>query len=87
MQLPVICSDIIGNTDIITQQKTGLIFPVKDVAVLKEALEFAFVKQDKMAQFAANLYLEALKNYSREAIHQEILETYYQKLGAVAHAE
>lgn len=87
MQLPVICSDIIGNTDIITQQKTGLIFPVKDVAVLKEALEFAFVKRDKMSELAANLYQEALENYSREDIHQEILETYNQKMGAVAQVE
>ncbi|MDI1321348.1 MAG: glycosyltransferase family 4 protein [Algoriphagus sp.] len=87
MQLPVICSDIIGNTDLITQQKTGLIFPVKDGAVLKEALEFAFVKRDKMAQLAANLYQEVLENYSREAIHLEILETYNEKLRAVAHTE
>ncbi len=87
MQLPVICSDIIGNTDLITQQKTGLIFPVKDVAVLKEALEFAFVKRDKMAQLAVNLYREVLENYSRETIHQEILETYHEKLRAVAPTE
>lgn len=87
LQLPVICSNIIGNTDIITQQKTGLIFPVKDVAVLKEALEFAFVKRDKMGQMAANLYQETLENYSRGDIHQEILETYNEKLRAVAHAE
>jgi len=87
MQLPVICSDIIGNTDLITQQKTGLIFPVKDIAVLKEALEFAFVKRDKMAQLAVNLYREVLENFSRETIHQEILETYHEKLRAVAHTE
>ncbi len=87
MQLPVICSDIIGNADLITQQKTGLIFPVKDVAVLKEALEFAFVKRDKMAQLAVNLYREVLENYSRETIHQEILETYHEKLRAVALTE
>lgn len=87
MELPVICSDIIGNTDIITQQKTGLIFPVKDAAVLKEALEFAFVKREKMDQLAANLFLEVLENYSRKDIHQEILETYQQKLRAVAHTE
>ncbi len=87
MQLPVICSDIIGNTDIIIQQKTGLIFPVKDVTVLKEALEFAFVKRDKMGQLAENLYMEALENYSRGAIHQEILETYNERLRPVARAE
>ncbi|SFT53207.1 Glycosyltransferase involved in cell wall bisynthesis [Algoriphagus locisalis] len=84
MQLPVICSDIIGNKDIITQQKTGLIFPVKDVSVLKEAMEFAFVKRDNMAQMAMNLYDEVVLNYNRPQIHQEIFETYQALLGTVS---
>ncbi|WP_339879491.1 glycosyltransferase family 4 protein [uncultured Algoriphagus sp.] len=76
MELPIICSDIIGNTDIITQQKTGLIFPVKNVEVLKEAMEFAYVKRDKMAELAANLYREIIENYDREKIQREILAQY-----------
>lgn len=87
MQLPVICSGIIGNTDIITQQKTGLIFPVKDAAVLKEALEFAFVKRDKMAQMAMNLHDEVLRNYSRPQVHQEIYDRYQELLGKVSPKE
>lgn len=87
MQLPVICSGIIGNTDIISQQKTGLIFPVKDAAVLKEALEFAFVKRDKMAQMAMSLYQEVTLNYSRPIIHQEIYDRYSQLLGKVSPTE
>ncbi len=76
MEIPVICSDIIGNKDLITQQKTGLIFPVKDKAVLKEALEFAFVKRDKMAQLAQNLYIEVKENYNRKSIHEAIFANY-----------
>jgi glycosyltransferase involved in cell wall biosynthesis len=76
MELPVICSDIIGNNDIVVQQKTGLIFPVKDKLVLKEALEFAFVKRNKMAQLARNLYLEVQENYDRKSVHQELLANY-----------
>jgi glycosyltransferase involved in cell wall biosynthesis len=76
MELPVICSDIIGNRDIISQQKTGLIFPVKEKAVLKEALEFAFVKRDKMAQLARNLNNEVQENYDRKSIHQALLANY-----------
>jgi glycosyltransferase involved in cell wall biosynthesis len=76
MELPVICSDIIGNSDIITQQKTGLIFPVKDKSVLKEALEFAFVKRDKMAQLARDLKKEVQENYDRKSIHQALLANY-----------
>lgn len=76
MELPVICSDIIGNNDIVVQQKTGLIFPVKDKSVLKEALEFAFVKRNKMAQLATNLYLEVQENYDRKSVHQALLANY-----------
>ncbi len=82
MQVPVICSDIIGNTDIISQQKTGLIFPVKDVAVLKEALEFAFVKRDKMAQYAASLYEEIVQNYDRDFLQKEIFSNYERLISA-----
>lgn len=80
MELPVICSDIIGNRDIISQQKTGLIFPVKEKSVLKEALEFAFVKRDKMAQLARNLNKEVQENYDRKSIHQALLANYIRLL-------
>ncbi len=76
MQVPVICSDIIGNTDIITQQKTGLIFPVKEAPVLKEALEFAFVKREIMAKYAANLYQEIVESYDRKYVQKEIFSNY-----------
>lgn len=76
MQLPVICSDIIGNNELIKQQKTGLLFPVKDEEILKEAIEFAFVKRDKMAQFADNLYQEVVDNFDRKKIHTAIFAQY-----------
>jgi glycosyltransferase involved in cell wall biosynthesis len=82
MHVPVICSDIIGNTDIITQQKTGLIFPVKDAAVLKEAMEFAFVKRDKMAEYAASLYEEVVQNYDRKFVQKEIFSNYQRLINA-----
>jgi glycosyltransferase involved in cell wall biosynthesis len=82
MHVPVICSDIIGNTDIITQQKTGLIFPVKDAAVLKEAMEFAFVKRDKMAQYAANLYEQVIQHYDRKFVQKEIFSNYQRLINA-----
>lgn len=87
MNVPVICSNIIGNVDIITQQKTGLIFPVKDAEVLKEALEFAFVKRDKMAQYAANLNREVVENFDRKILHKEILSNYQRLLDTAKTAE
>ncbi|WBL44437.1 glycosyltransferase family 4 protein [Algoriphagus halophytocola] len=86
MDLPVICSDIIGNTDLITQQKTGLIFPVKNVEILKEAMEFAFVKRDKMAQLASNLHQQVVNDFDRKAVQDEIFKQ-YQRLLAQASPE
>lgn len=80
MQVPVICSDIIGNVDVITNKRTGLVFPVKKTEILKEALEFAFVKRDYMQSLADNLYADILQKYQRVNIHQLILENYQRLL-------
>jgi glycosyltransferase involved in cell wall biosynthesis len=87
MHVPVICSDIIGNSDIVTQQKTGLMFPAKDAVALKEALEFAFVKRDRMAQYAMNLYGEIVANYDRRIIQKEIHSNYQRLLGSYKSSE
>lgn len=76
MQVPVICSDIIGNVDLIANRKTGLVFPVKNAEILKDALEFAFVKRDYMQQLADNLYQEVREKFDRKDMHQLILENY-----------
>lgn len=76
MQVPVICSDIIGNVDLITNKETGLVFPVKNVEVLKDALEFAFVKRDFMQQLADNLYQKVKQKFGRRDMHHLILENY-----------
>ncbi|MFD2203020.1 glycosyltransferase family 4 protein [Shivajiella indica] len=76
MQVPVICSDIIGNIDVVTHRRTGLVFPVKNTEILKEALEFAYVKRDYMQSLADNLYQEVIEKYPREKMHRLILENY-----------
>ncbi len=76
MQVPIICSDIMGNIDVVTNKKTGLIFPVQDTAVLKDALEFAYVKRDVMQTLADNLHLEVIQKYGRKKVHALILEKY-----------
>jgi glycosyltransferase involved in cell wall biosynthesis len=76
VQLPVICSDIIGNVDVVKHKKTGLIFPVKNVQALQEAMEFAYVKPDVMYGFAQNLHQEVKIKFNREKLHQLIMEEY-----------
>lgn len=77
---PIICSDIPGNTDLVDHQKTGLVFPVKDKQALQEALEFAFVKKEKMYSFADDLYKKVALKYNRRRLHQAILENYQRLL-------
>jgi glycosyltransferase involved in cell wall biosynthesis len=83
MQLPIICSDGAGNRNLISSSY-GLIFPSGDDQALKEGLEFAFVKKQKMAQLAENLFQVIERDYARATIHQEILDAYLQRLEAVA---
>jgi glycosyltransferase involved in cell wall biosynthesis len=80
MQVPIICSDIIGNIDLVTHRKTGLVFPVKNSEILKEALEFAFVKRDYMQSLADNLYKEIVEKFPREKMHVLIHENYIRLL-------
>lgn len=78
MQVPIICSNCIGNTSFIKQQKTGLVFPIGEVTVLKEALEFAFVKREVLSNYAEVLYEEVLDKFDRKVMQQHQLEAYRQ---------
>jgi glycosyltransferase involved in cell wall biosynthesis len=77
---PIICSDIPGNKEVVTHQKTGLVFPVRNVDALKEAMEFAYVKKEIMYGFAERLNVEVHQKYSRARIHELILNNYQRLL-------
>ena len=76
MQVPIICSDCVGNTSFIKQQKTGLVFPIGEVTVLKEALEFAFVKRETLTNYAEVLFEEVVEKFDRKVMQQLQLEAY-----------
>ena len=78
MQVPIICSNCIGNTSFIKQQKTGLVFPVGEVTVLKEALEFAYVKREVLASYAETLFEEVQEKFDRKSMRQLHLNEYRQ---------
>ncbi|UJP63579.1 glycosyltransferase family 4 protein [Mongoliitalea daihaiensis] len=82
MQVPILCSDIPGNTDIVQNRKTGLVFPVKDIETLKQGLEFAFVKRDFMQELADQLYQQVVENYNRRNIQLFYREAYEELLSA-----
>jgi glycosyltransferase involved in cell wall biosynthesis len=80
MQVPIICSNCIGNTSFIKQQKTGLVFPVGEVPVLKEALEFAFVKRDTLASYSDTLFEEVQEKFDRKEMRKLQVDAYRQLL-------
>jgi glycosyltransferase involved in cell wall biosynthesis len=80
MQVPIICSNCIGNASFIKQQKTGLVFPVGEVTVLKEAMEFAFVKRDTLASYTDALFEEVQEKYDRKVMRKLQVDAYRQLL-------
>ncbi|MBD3627214.1 glycosyltransferase family 4 protein [Cyclobacterium sp.] len=76
MCCPVICSDIAGNKELAVHMKTALVFPVAQVAALKEAMEFAFVKRTVMQGFAERMYERVRLDFDRKKVHSEILNAY-----------
>ncbi|MDQ6757246.1 MAG: glycosyltransferase, partial [Bacteroidota bacterium] len=76
MHLPVICSDIPGNADIIQDKNTGLMFEVKNEIDLYKKLKYAIENTEETKKIADALFEEVTQLYSRKKIHQVILNTY-----------
>lgn len=76
MELPIICSNITGNIDIVEHNKTGLIFEPGKTDQITDAVKYALVNKDTLKTMAANLYSQVTENYNREIIWKNILEKY-----------
>lgn len=76
MQVPVVCSDIPGNTDIVEDGRTGLVFKVKNEDDLYNKLKIAIENKEQTKIIASNLYKEVTTLYDRERIHEEIFYKY-----------
>jgi len=76
MQLPIICSRIPGNIDIVTHQQTGLIFERANEVMMQEQIEYALTHRQQMTEMAAQLQQIVTADYRRENIWQNILVTY-----------
>ncbi len=79
MRCPIVCSDIPGNIDIVTNEETGLIFRVGERNHLIEQLRTALTNQDHGQEMAENLRQKIEQFFAREII-QEALYQHYQEL-------
>ena len=80
MHLPVVCSNIPGNADIIRDGKTGLMFEVKNEEDLYNRLRFIIENKEITEAIAQTLFEEVTQLYNRKRIHEVILETYHELL-------
>ena len=76
MGLPVICSHITGNIDIITNNETGLIFDSGNEEQLLKMLQYAILHPQHLKSMAEKLQQEIKENYRQENIWQNILAAY-----------
>ena len=76
MGLPIICSKIPGNIDIVSHQETGLMFDCDNDQQMVELIDWAIDNPGLMAGMAKNLQQVIQLNYRRENIWQNILEAY-----------
>jgi len=76
MGLPVICSRIEGNVDIVTHNDTGLIFEAEDQQQMQEQIQFGLNNASQVKELADRLYCKVREDYHRENIWQNILEAY-----------
>lgn len=76
MELPILCSRIPGNTDLVNDQETGLIFETGNERHMVEQARYAFTHSQELRIMSANLLRNIRENYRRENIWQNILNAY-----------
>jgi glycosyltransferase involved in cell wall biosynthesis len=76
MGLPVICSNIAGNIDIVSNNETGLVFDKGNETQLLKLLQYALSHPQHMQEMAGRLQHDIQVNYRQENIWQNLLEAY-----------
>ncbi|THH34559.1 glycosyltransferase family 4 protein [Neolewinella litorea] len=76
MELPIVCSSIPGNIDIVDNGRTGYTFPVGNALALLDTLEYALDHPEKSRKMASALRQEVAGKFDRKMIHAELLKRY-----------
>lgn len=76
MGLPIVCSHITGNIDIVTNNETGLIFDKGNEQQMLKLLQYALTHPQHMQSMAKRLQNDIKENYRQENIWQNMLEAY-----------
>ena len=76
MKVPIVCSRIAGNVDIVEDRITGRIFESQNENNLELVLTSALESIEQMKEMAATLQENILNNYCREVFWQTMLVEY-----------
>lgn len=76
MQLPIICTNIMGNVDIVRDNETGLTFKCQDENELKDKIILALNEPGHIKKMASKLYQMIITYYNREIFWQKMLSEY-----------
>ena len=76
MKLPIICSRIPGNIDIVKENETGLIFEPGNESQIQSLILQAISQKEKMMGMAAKLKQTIFSEYQRSYIWQQLLHRY-----------
>ncbi len=80
MNCPIICSDIIGNIDIVEDNVDGLYFINKNIDSLFGKMEYAYNNMNKMEEYSSKLKQKIKNNFDRVIVQQKVLEFYKKTL-------
>lgn len=80
--LPMIASDIGGNTDVIQHGRTGLLFPVGNVDELRKCLNIMIEDEGLRQQYGSEARTQALKSYELNVVAAQYGALYMQLLEA-----
>jgi glycosyltransferase involved in cell wall biosynthesis len=76
MQLPIICSSIPGNVDIVRDGETGRWFAVDNASALLAQMRQALQQPEQMRQMATTLYQEVQQYYQQQNVWAAIRAEY-----------
>ena len=80
MGIPIICSRIAGNVDIINDNDTGLIFDDGNEQQMQHLINYALANPEAVKTMAKKLQAIIVDNYRSENIWQNILAAYKSSL-------
>lgn len=76
MKCPVVCSDIVGNNEIVTNGVNGILHKSQDENALYEAVLFALNNHDMMQRFAVKLHDDMVTYYDRYTLYELYIKNY-----------